>query len=46
MTGGNAVTEQGLSAGFISSNGVLLMNLLAVPERITVTLHYFIINAM
>ncbi|MEG1346623.1 MAG: PefC/AfrB family outer membrane usher protein [Hafnia sp.] len=37
MTGGSAVTEQGLDAGFITNNGVLLMNLLAAPQTITVT---------
>ncbi|EHI3197144.1 PefC/AfrB family outer membrane usher protein [Salmonella enterica] len=37
ITGGNAVTEQGLNAGFISTNGVLLMNMLSTPEKITVT---------
>ncbi|EAX3650603.1 PefC/AfrB family outer membrane usher protein [Salmonella enterica] len=36
ITGGNAATEQGINAGFISSNGVLLMNLLAAPEKVTV----------
>lgn len=37
LRGGNARTEQGLNAGFITSNGVLLMNLLAAPKSITVT---------
>ncbi|HAU2802512.1 TPA: PefC/AfrB family outer membrane usher protein [Salmonella enterica] len=37
LTGGNAKTEQGLEAGFITSNGVLLMNLLAAPKTITVS---------
>ncbi|EBX9174502.1 outer membrane usher protein PefC [Salmonella enterica subsp. enterica serovar Kandla] len=37
ITGGYAVTEQNLNAGFISNNGVLLMNLLAKPQTITVT---------
>ncbi|EBF1559232.1 outer membrane usher protein PefC [Salmonella enterica] len=37
ITGGYAVTEQKLNAGFISNNGVLLMNLLAAPQTITVT---------
>ncbi|EHL2886934.1 PefC/AfrB family outer membrane usher protein [Salmonella enterica] len=37
LTGGSAVTEQGINAGFISNNGVLLMNLLAAPKRISVT---------
>ena len=36
LNGGNAETEQGLSAGFISNNGVLLMSSLTVPQRITV----------
>lgn len=36
ITGGNATTEQGLNAGFISNNGVLLMNLLAAPKRVTI----------
>jgi len=36
LTGGNAVTEQKLSAGFISNQGVLLMNLLAAPKTLTV----------
>ncbi|MCU6173003.1 PefC/AfrB family outer membrane usher protein [Citrobacter cronae] len=36
LTGGSAATEQGLDAGFITRNGVLLMNLLAAPEKITV----------
>ena len=36
MTGGNATTEQGLDAGFITRNGVLLMNLLAAPQKITI----------
>lgn len=37
LTGGSAVTEQGLNAGFISNNGVLLMNLLSPPKKVTVT---------
>lgn len=37
LTGGSAVTEQGVMAGFISNNGVLLMNLLAAPKHITIT---------
>nr|WP_329602464.1 PefC/AfrB family outer membrane usher protein [Plesiomonas shigelloides] len=36
LTGGDATTEQGVNAGFISNNGVLLMNLLAAPESIKV----------
>ncbi|EMI7380131.1 PefC/AfrB family outer membrane usher protein [Salmonella enterica] len=37
ITGGYAVTEQKINAGFISNNGVLLMNLLAAPQTISVT---------
>lgn len=37
IAGGNATTEQGLNAGFISNNGVLLMNLLAAPKVIYIT---------
>lgn len=37
LTGGNARTEQGLDAGFITRNGVLLMNLLSAPRKITVS---------
>lgn len=37
VNGGNARTEQGLDAGFIASNGVLLMNVLSAPSRVTVT---------
>ncbi|MBJ9214349.1 PefC/AfrB family outer membrane usher protein [Citrobacter freundii] len=36
LTGGNAKTEQGLNAGFISNNGVLLMNMLAEPNSVSV----------
>lgn len=36
LTGGSATTEQGLDAGFVTRNGVLLMNLLAPPEKITI----------
>ncbi|WP_336283881.1 PefC/AfrB family outer membrane usher protein [Citrobacter arsenatis] len=36
LTGGSAVTEQGLDAGFITRNGVLLMNLLSAPQKITI----------
>lgn len=36
LTGGNAFTEQGLRAGFISNNGVLLMNMLAEPKNVSV----------
>ncbi|EDU2379574.1 PefC/AfrB family outer membrane usher protein [Salmonella enterica subsp. enterica serovar Javiana] len=37
INGGGAETEQKLNAGFITGNGVLLMNLLSAPKRITVT---------
>ncbi|HIF3101883.1 TPA: PefC/AfrB family outer membrane usher protein [Salmonella enterica] len=37
LTGGSATTEQGLDAGFITNNGVLLMNLLAAPKTIIVS---------
>ena len=37
ITGGNATTEQGLDAGFVTRNGVLLMNLLSAPKTITVS---------
>ncbi|EEU9598335.1 PefC/AfrB family outer membrane usher protein [Escherichia albertii] len=36
LTGGDAKTEQGLNAGFISNNGVLLMNMLAEPKAVSV----------
>ncbi|EGT0678567.1 PefC/AfrB family outer membrane usher protein [Citrobacter braakii] len=36
LAGGDATTDMGLSAGFISTNGVLLMNMLAEPKRIRV----------
>ncbi|EGX8244425.1 PefC/AfrB family outer membrane usher protein [Salmonella enterica subsp. enterica serovar Reading] len=36
LTGGDAKTEQGLNAGFISNNGVLLMNMLAEPKVVSV----------
>ncbi|EEJ8283086.1 PefC/AfrB family outer membrane usher protein [Salmonella enterica] len=36
LTGGDARTEQGLNAGFISKNGVLLMNMLAEPKSVSV----------
>lgn len=38
LTGGDATTEQGVNAGFITNNGVLLMNLLAAPESVRVSL--------
>ncbi|MGL5345612.1 MAG: hypothetical protein ACRC9O_13755 [Plesiomonas sp.] len=37
LTGGSATTEQGLGAGFITNNGVLLMNLLSAPQKITIS---------
>lgn len=37
IAGGSAQTEQNLDAGFISSNGVLLMSMLAAPKQVTVT---------
>lgn len=36
LTGGDAKTEQGLNTGFISNNGVLLMNMLAEPKTVSV----------
>lgn len=36
LTGGNAVTEQGLNAGFISNQGLLVMNMLAEPKGISI----------
>lgn len=36
LNGGSATTEQGLDAGFITGNGVLLMNVLAAPKTVTV----------
>lgn len=36
LTGGEAITEQGLNAGFISNNGVLLMNMLAEPKMVSI----------
>ncbi|EES8065956.1 PefC/AfrB family outer membrane usher protein [Escherichia coli] len=36
LTGGDAKTEQGLNAGFISNSGVLLMNMLAEPQTVSV----------
>ncbi|HBD4876411.1 TPA: PefC/AfrB family outer membrane usher protein [Escherichia coli] len=38
LTGGDAKTEQGLNAGFISNNGVLLMNMLAEPKSVSVNI--------
>lgn len=37
ISGGNARTEQGLDAGFIAGNGVLLMNVLSAPSEVIVT---------
>lgn len=37
LTGGGVTTEQGLDAGYITNNGVLLMNLLATPKTLTVS---------
>ncbi|EGV3243058.1 PefC/AfrB family outer membrane usher protein [Salmonella enterica] len=37
INGGRAETEQKLNAGFIAGNGVLLMDLLSTPKKITVT---------
>ena len=36
LSGGSAKTEQGINAGFIASNGVLIMNLLAEPKELTI----------
>ncbi|HAK5377184.1 TPA: PefC/AfrB family outer membrane usher protein [Salmonella enterica] len=36
LTGGNARTEQGLDAGIVSRNGVLVMGMLAEPKEIRV----------
>lgn len=36
LNGGSASTEQGLDAGFIANNGVLLMSMLSPPTRISV----------
>ncbi|HCR4019039.1 TPA: PefC/AfrB family outer membrane usher protein [Morganella morganii] len=36
FTGGTATTEQGLNAGFITRNGVLLMNMLAEPKTVSI----------
>lgn len=37
LNGGSAQTEQKLDAGFVTNNGVLLMNMLSAPKRVTVT---------
>lgn len=36
ISGASATTENGLSAGFVANNGVLLMNMLASPQTIRV----------
>lgn len=36
LTGGHAVTEQGLDAGYISGNGILMMGMLAEPNTVSV----------
>ncbi|HAK5377047.1 TPA: PefC/AfrB family outer membrane usher protein [Salmonella enterica] len=36
LSGGGATTEQGLNAGFVSNQGVLVMNMLAPPQTVTV----------
>lgn len=36
LNNGNAKTEQKLNAGFIANNGVLLMNMLSAPKKITI----------
>ncbi len=38
LKGGSARTEQGLDAGFIANNGVLLMNMLSTPKGVKVEL--------
>ncbi|MGT3172799.1 PefC/AfrB family outer membrane usher protein [Yersinia enterocolitica] len=38
LDGGNARTDQGLDAGFIANNGVLLMNMLSIPKFVNVDL--------
>ena len=38
LSGGDARTEQGLSAGFITRNGVLSMSLLSEPKEVKVSL--------
>ncbi|MGL4666764.1 MAG: PefC/AfrB family outer membrane usher protein [Saezia sp.] len=37
ITGGNAETSAGMNAGFISGNGVLLINLQTKPAQVTIT---------
>ncbi|MCX8980853.1 PefC/AfrB family outer membrane usher protein, partial [Citrobacter portucalensis] len=36
LAGGNARTDNGLDAGFVTADGVLIMSLLAAPSRITI----------
>ncbi|ENA9835968.1 PefC/AfrB family outer membrane usher protein [Escherichia coli] len=38
LSGGEAITDQGVNAGYISGNGVLLMSLLTEPEFISVNI--------
>ncbi|EFU0743436.1 hypothetical protein HUQ57_004865, partial [Escherichia coli] len=38
LNGGDAKTEQGLNAGFITRNGVLSMSLLSEPKEVKVSL--------
>ncbi|UUR74722.1 PefC/AfrB family outer membrane usher protein [Enterobacter asburiae] len=37
LAGGTARTEQGLDVGFVNRNGVLLMNLIATPQKILIS---------
>ncbi|EAW8382113.1 outer membrane usher protein PefC [Salmonella enterica] len=37
LTGGHAVTEQGLDAGYIAGNGILMMGMLAEPHTVRIT---------
>lgn len=36
ITSGNAITKQGQNVGFVSNSGVLLLNLVMVPENISI----------
>ncbi|PJG60985.1 outer membrane usher protein PefC [Yersinia kristensenii] len=38
LDGGSAITDQGLDAGFIANNGVLLMNMLSTPKWVKISL--------
>ncbi|MEQ5091650.1 PefC/AfrB family outer membrane usher protein [Providencia rettgeri] len=38
LTGGNVITNEGLDAGFITNNGVLIMNMLSKPKIIKINL--------